>query len=68
MRYMAMTLRLPQADDQLLTERAAHEGRSKHELVVEAVHAMLTERNEFFDRMLNHGIADNAELLDRLAR
>lgn len=63
-----MTLRLPEADDKLLTERAAHEGRSKHDLVVAAVHAMLTERGEFFDRVLNEGIARNRELLDRLAQ
>lgn len=65
---MAMTLRLPEADDKLLAERAAHEGRSKHDLVVEAVHKLLTERNEFFDRVLNEGIARNAELLNRLAK
>ncbi len=38
-----MTLRLTDADDQLLTERARTEGRSKQEVVREAIHAYLTD-------------------------
>jgi hypothetical protein len=40
---MAMTLRLSEADDRLLTERARSENRSKQELVREAIHAYLTD-------------------------
>lgn len=38
-----MTLRLTDADDRLLTERARSEGRSKQELAREAIHAYLTD-------------------------
>jgi Ribbon-helix-helix protein, copG family len=41
---MAMTLRLTEADDRLLTERARSEGRSKQELAREAIHAYLTDQ------------------------
>lgn len=41
---MAMTLRLTEADDLLLTERARSEGRSKQELAREAIHAYLTDK------------------------
>ena len=43
-RVMAMTLRLTDADDRLLTERARSEGRSKQELAREAIHAYLTDQ------------------------
>ncbi len=38
-----MTLRLSEADDQRLTERARSEGRSKQEVAREAIHAYLTD-------------------------
>ncbi|MFP5347759.1 MAG: ribbon-helix-helix protein, CopG family [Actinomycetes bacterium] len=41
---MAMTLRLSEADDRLLTERASSEGRSKQEVAREAIHAYLTDQ------------------------
>ncbi|GAB4008562.1 hypothetical protein GCM10029992_65290 [Glycomyces albus] len=65
---MAMTLRLSEEDDRLLTERAAKEHRSKHDLVTEAVHAFLTEREEAFNRALDRGMEKHRELLDRLAK
>jgi len=40
---MAMTLRLSDADDQLLTERAQSEGRSKQDVAREAIHAYVTD-------------------------
>lgn len=40
---MAMTLRLDENDDRLLTERARSENRSKQELAREAIHIYLTE-------------------------
>ncbi len=65
---MAMTLRLSEEDDRLLTERAAKERRSKHELVVEAVHGFLTERERRFNQALERGMEQHQELLDRLAK
>ena len=41
---MAMTLRLTESDDRLLTERARSEGRSKQELAREAIHSYLTDQ------------------------
>lgn len=41
---MAMTLRLTDADDQLLTDRSRSEGRSKQELAREAIHVYLTDQ------------------------
>ena len=64
---MAMTLRLSEEDDRLLTERAAKEHRSKHELVVEAVHGFLTERDRQFNQALERGMERHKDLLDRLA-
>jgi predicted transcriptional regulator len=39
---MAMTLRLDEHDDRLLTERARSENRSKQEIAREAIHTYLT--------------------------
>ncbi|MEU5875699.1 ribbon-helix-helix protein, CopG family [Glycomyces sp. NPDC047369] len=63
-----MTLRLSEADDRLLTERAAKEHRSKHDLVVEALHTYLTERHQRFDALLADALDEDRELLDRLAK
>ena len=41
---MAMTLRLSEADDRMLTERARNENRSKQELAREAIHTYLTDQ------------------------
>jgi len=41
---MAMTLRLSEADDRLLTDRARTENRSKQDLAREAIHTYLTDR------------------------
>lgn len=64
---MAMTLRLSEEDDRRLTERAAKEHRSKHDLVVEAVHKFLTERERQFNQALEQGMERHRELLGRLA-
>lgn len=40
---MAMTLRLDEQDDKLLTERARSESRSKQEIAREAIHTYLTD-------------------------
>ena len=39
-----MTLRLGEADDRMLTERARSENRSKQEVAREAIHAYLTDQ------------------------
>lgn len=41
---MAMTLRLSDGDDRMLTERARTEHRSKQELAREAIHIYLTDQ------------------------
>lgn len=41
---MAMTLRLSETDDRLLTERARAENRSKQAVAREAIHAYLTDQ------------------------
>jgi predicted transcriptional regulator len=41
---MAMTLRLDEADDRLLNERARSEKRSKQEIAREAIHSYLTDQ------------------------
>lgn len=41
---MAMTLRLDDTDDQLLTDRARTENRSKQEVAREAIHLYLTDQ------------------------
>ncbi|QMU68266.1 ribbon-helix-helix protein, CopG family [Streptacidiphilus sp. P02-A3a] len=64
---MAVTLRLPETDDQLLTERAKAEGRSKQELATEAIHVFLTRRTELFADVLDQVMTEDAELLERLA-
>ncbi|MCH7231984.1 ribbon-helix-helix protein, CopG family [Glycomyces sp. L485] len=65
---MAMTLRLSEEDDRLLTERAAQERRSKHDIVTEAVHTFLTERQQRFDELLAQTLEEDKEILDRLAK
>ena len=40
---MAMTLRLDETDDRLLTDRARSERRSKQEIAREAIHTYLTD-------------------------
>ncbi|TDT95470.1 ribbon-helix-helix CopG family protein [Streptomyces sp. 846.5] len=64
---MAMTLRLPEDDDRLLTERAKAEGRSKQELATEAIHVFVTRRTELFEDILDQVMTEDAELLERLA-
>jgi hypothetical protein len=39
-----MTLRLSEADDRLLSERARRENRSKQEIARDAIHAYLTDQ------------------------
>ncbi|CAM3453472.1 CopG domain protein DNA-binding domain protein [Stackebrandtia soli] len=63
-----MTLRLPEDDDRMLTERAAAERRSKQEIAVEAIHRHLAGRDEFVDVSIDEIMAEDAELLDRLSK
>jgi predicted transcriptional regulator len=65
---MAMTLRLSESDDTMLTERARLEKRSKQEIAAEAIHTYLTARSELLDRAVDKIMVEDAELLDRLAQ
>ncbi|WP_415949884.1 hypothetical protein [Streptomyces sp. KLOTTS4A1] len=63
---MAMTLRLPEAEDKILTERALREGKSKQQLAIEAIHrdnqrATLSVHDALDDLMTEH-----ADILDAL--
>ncbi|MBF6087669.1 ribbon-helix-helix protein, CopG family [Nocardia cyriacigeorgica] len=64
---MAMTLRLDDEDDRMLTERAEAEGRSKQEIAKEAIHLHLTRHREVFSALVNESLAKHAELMARLA-
>lgn len=46
---MAMTLRLDEADDQLLTDRARAERRSKQAIAREAIHRYLTDERSLLE-------------------
>ncbi|MEV4237798.1 MULTISPECIES: ribbon-helix-helix protein, CopG family [unclassified Nocardia] len=64
---MAMTLRLDDDDDRMLTEEAARTGRSKQEIAKEAIHLHLTANQEVFEAMLARTMNRHAELQERLA-
>ncbi|WP_129842875.1 ribbon-helix-helix protein, CopG family [Streptomyces sp. RFCAC02] len=63
---MAMTLRLPDDLDARLTERARREGRSKHDLAVEAVREALDRAEPRVEDVLAELSASDAEILDYL--
>ncbi|MGY4100605.1 CopG family transcriptional regulator [Nocardia sp. R16R-3T] len=64
---MAMTLRLNDDDDRMLTERAKLEGRSKQEIAQEAIHLHLTRHQEVFTALVQESMNKHAELMKRLA-
>lgn len=67
MGVMAMNLRIPDKADHQLTERAAREKRSKHDLVLEAID-QANERAELtIDDVLAELAVTQAETLRRLA-
>ena len=65
---MAMTLRLSEDTDRMLTERAAAEKRSKQDIAAEAIHSYLVARSKLLDRIVDDIMVEDAELLDRLAK
>lgn len=65
---MAMTLRLTEETDRMLTERATAENRSKQDIAAEAIHQYLVARAELLDKIVDDIMVEDAELLDRLAK
>lgn len=64
---MAMTLRLPEADDKILTERAKREHKSKQELAIEAIRRDNQRAALNIHDVLDDLMEEQAEILDRLA-
>lgn len=64
---MAMTLRLPEEDDRILTERAKREGKSKQELAIAAIRRDNERAERNFTTMLAEIMEEDAEILRRLA-
>jgi uncharacterized protein (DUF1778 family) len=70
MRAMAMTLRLTDEQDRLLTELAAAEGISKQDAVVRAIldRSSRLAKDSEVRRLAREAIRDYGPLLDRLAQ
>lgn len=64
---MAMTLRLPEKDDKVLTERARREGKSKQQLALEAIHRDNERAAMTIDNVLDGLMDEQRDILDRLA-
>lgn len=64
---MAMTLRLPEEDDRILTERAKREGKSKQELAIAAIRRDNQRTQQNFEEALEYVLERDAEILDALA-
>jgi hypothetical protein len=65
---MAMTLRLSAEQTEALRRKAAEEGRSMQEVALTAVDQYVHDRPELLRRIVSEVLAEDAELLDRLAR
>lgn len=63
---MAMTLRLPEEDDRILTERAEREGKSKQELAIAAIRRDNERSEQNFEEALGYILDRDAEILDAL--
>lgn len=68
MRLMAMTLRLSSEAQEALRATALREGRSQHAVVMEAIERYTSDRARRRDEAIARIVAEDAELLDRLAR
>jgi uncharacterized protein (DUF1778 family) len=70
MRVMAMTLRLTDEQDRVLTDLAAAEGISKQDAVVRAIleRASRVTKDAEVRRLAREAIRDYGPLLDRLAQ
>ena len=65
---MAMTLRLTDEDDAALTAAAEREHTSKHELVLRALRAYTSGRQQRLEAATSRVMARDAGLLDRLSK
>lgn len=67
---MAFVVRLSPEDTEALREQAAREHRSMHEVAVLAIQARIAadQRAAVLDQIFDAAAAEDAELLDRLAR
>jgi hypothetical protein len=62
-----MTLRLPEKDDKILTERAQREGKSKQQLALEAIRRDNERAAMTIDNVLDGLMDEQRDILDRLA-
>lgn len=67
---MAFVVKLTPEDTEALREQAAREHRSMHEVAVLAIKARIAadRRNAMLDELFDAAAAEDAELLDRLAK
>lgn len=65
---MAMTLRLTEEDDAALTAAAEREHTSKHEVVLRAVRAYTSGRQQRLEAATARVMERDASLLDRLSK
>jgi predicted transcriptional regulator len=63
-----MTLRLTLEETEALRQQATREGRSMQEVARRAISEYVRRRTESRDSALRRIVAEDAELLDRLAR
>jgi Ribbon-helix-helix protein, copG family len=68
--YMAMTLRLTDAEAKALRRRAQHEGRPMQEIARQAIREYVEghSRAELLDRVLDEELPRYAEALERLGQ
>ncbi|PRY42869.1 ribbon-helix-helix protein, CopG family [Umezawaea tangerina] len=65
---MAMTLRLTDEENEDLRRTAERENRSMQEVARQAIREYVQRRTKLRDEALARIVAEDAELLDRLAR
>jgi predicted transcriptional regulator len=65
---MAMTLRLTEDEAEALREQAVREGRSMQEVARAAIRAYVSHRAVTREEALRRIVAEDRELLDRLAQ
>jgi hypothetical protein len=65
---MAMTLRLTEQDDAALTAAAEREHTSKHEVVLRALRAYTSGRQQRLEAATSRVVERDAGLLDRLSQ
>jgi predicted transcriptional regulator len=63
-----MTLRLSESTTEALRRKAAAEGRSMQQVASEAIEHYVTDRPARLTALIDEGLEQHKELLDRLAR